>query len=414
MNLTTIIQSKVVPLVFYSCDEDNYNCSYHIWQSITKCLNDTSTNSSLWSLFDVKKTFQPKLVSLLRRHANGNANSQNISIVFSSLLLVISKISKQYTLLDEKLNFYNDFYSRFYNAVQATTNSSGSSVKLYSNQNATNHRIVLNSFIDCVCFAADDLLKIDDKNALTFCFETLIMKYVASMCTDFLDNSDDLKRNQQQQQRFNDNNRLTNHQNEDVFIKKINLFLTNIIERIKETNLDYYHKFWSTLSEFLLKKYPIREENIQNEQMIININKYLTILTNCSRLSSHFWSSMSSIPSKENTSSTKHPLEDIIQKILTNLTNDFEFHLKQEKHQDVIDINNDLCFLYLKCMNVLCRNHCRGIAFNSSERRSDEFIQKSLKRSLERIVNPSDYYLTFSIVDLFVMKHDSEIKVFYR
>jgi len=93
-SLRVNLKNKLVPLVFYSCDEDSNQVAYFVWQSILKCLKFlcrpgeafVEEQTSFWSLMNVKKTFLPKLIALLRHHANGNANSQNVETLSLTVL----------------------------------------------------------------------------------------------------------------------------------------------------------------------------------------------------------------------------------------------------------------------------------------------------------------------------------------
>jgi hypothetical protein len=168
--------TKIIPLVFYACDEDNNSCAYFVWSSIVKCLNNSQIiiqdknvdeqENNFWSLLNVKKAFIPKLIALIRHHGNGNANSQNSEIIFSSLFLLITKLSSSFDSnsgnVDEKLIFYKDFFSKLYDAINNIGKDAGSKTR------AGNHNFVrtkmINALFDCLTYAIYEIDKYDSTN----------------------------------------------------------------------------------------------------------------------------------------------------------------------------------------------------------------------------------------------------------
>ena len=155
------LKAKIVPLVFYSCDEDSQTCSYFVWKSILKSLTYFNSESDyregdadFWSLLNVKKAFIPKLIALLKNHANGNANSQNVEIIYDSLAALLSNLSGVFDNdNNEKLNFYKEFFLKLSDAIFKETN-----FKNRSNFLNNKARMVYSMF-DCMGLALNDLLK---------------------------------------------------------------------------------------------------------------------------------------------------------------------------------------------------------------------------------------------------------------
>lgn len=178
------LQSKLVPLVFYSCDEDNNSCAFYIWQAILKCAkhmctDDAEKQTSFWTLMNTKKTFLPKLTALLRHHGNGNANSQNVALVYVSLLPVISRLDSVFETNEERLEFYKDLFTRLHDGI-ARENS----VKTRYND-GTNRNYMIDAFFDCSQFCTNQLVSRNyqpesDSNKITAFFQQITLKYVSS------------------------------------------------------------------------------------------------------------------------------------------------------------------------------------------------------------------------------------------
>jgi hypothetical protein len=170
------LKVKIVPLVFYACDEDNNSCSYYVWSSIVKCLNNFDTiqretnnsSSNFWSLLNVKKAFIPKVIALIRNHGNGNANSQNSEIVFSSLYLLVKQLSTAFSDQQEenenheKLNFYKDLFSKLYDGVNASKEAN-KNVGRFNNTGSIRTKII-SSLFDCLTYVINELTQKDQYN----------------------------------------------------------------------------------------------------------------------------------------------------------------------------------------------------------------------------------------------------------
>ena len=153
------LKAKLIPLVFYACDEDNHTCSYYVWQSISKCLNNFDTiDDDFWSLLNVKKAFIPKLIALMRQHANGNANSHGL----------LQKLTKVFGINhEERLEFYNDFFNKISDCLFKESNIRNRfSFEL-------NRNIMINALFDCLSFVISELLQVSDdenkQNIENFC-----------------------------------------------------------------------------------------------------------------------------------------------------------------------------------------------------------------------------------------------------
>ncbi len=172
LNFRKNLKLKIVPLVFYACDEDNQSCCYFVWQSIVKLLRHFNNRvdadaEDFWSLLNAKKTFVPKLIALMKNHANGNANNQNLEIVYDSLHFLIKNLSSLFAdNNEEKLNFYKDFFVKLSDAIFRQSN-------VKSRYTFLNDRSkFINAMFGCLGFVLDDLIKEEDINPtenLEFC-----------------------------------------------------------------------------------------------------------------------------------------------------------------------------------------------------------------------------------------------------
>lgn len=177
---TKTLKAKIIPLVFYACDEDNQTCCFYVWQSILKCLNRSDlldkyeeNNSTFWNLINVKKAFLPKLIALMRNHGNGNANSQNVEIIFPSLSLLVNKlVSNVYTQdsLEEKILFYKDFSSKIFDSISKDTNAAQKTRFIF----ASNRVKIINAFFDTYSFIYEDLICQDSQTGFEFCEQVLL------------------------------------------------------------------------------------------------------------------------------------------------------------------------------------------------------------------------------------------------
>ena len=178
LQIKTNLRNKLVPLVFYSCDEDNNTCSYFVWQSILKCTQHLLglDGTTFWSLLNVKKTFIPKLVALLRHHANGNANSQNVDIVYSSLMPLIKKLNCTFANDEEKLVFYSDILSKLNDAISKEMPS-----KLRHNWCANRNKMI-EAMFDCIGVAVEELISTSSESAdesTSQFFKEIVTNYVS-------------------------------------------------------------------------------------------------------------------------------------------------------------------------------------------------------------------------------------------
>ena len=101
-NLNEKFKIKMIPLVFYACDEEDYSSSTIIWKTIFKCV---TKYPECWNLVNIKKAFLPKLYSLLRKY-NGNLNREEM---YSTVLEIVKNIPSN--IVDDKV-FYNEITSK--------------------------------------------------------------------------------------------------------------------------------------------------------------------------------------------------------------------------------------------------------------------------------------------------------------
>lgn len=119
--LVETLKGKIIPLLFYSCDDDNAECARLIWSGMRRSLA-SNDEPNILGLVNVKKAFVPKLISLLKAHANGNANSQNIEAVYTGLGELVRRIGQTYeACLEDKLAFYKDIIGKLFDAVVKDT-----------------------------------------------------------------------------------------------------------------------------------------------------------------------------------------------------------------------------------------------------------------------------------------------------
>lgn len=161
MELRKNLKAKIIPLVFYACDEDNQSCCFFVWQSILKSLkyfnnkSDTVTED-FWSLLNAKKAFIPKLIALMKNHANGNANNQNVVTIYESLSFLLRNLSSLFVENnEEKLNFYKDFFVKLSDAIFRQSN-----IKNRFNFLSDRSKMI-DAMFDCLSFVLDDLISED-------------------------------------------------------------------------------------------------------------------------------------------------------------------------------------------------------------------------------------------------------------
>ncbi len=185
-SLRTNLKNKLVPLVFYSCDEDSNQVAYFVWQSILKCLKFlcrpgeafVEEQTSFWSLMNVKKTFLPKLIALLRHHANGNANSQNVELVFVSLLPIVSRLSVVFSTTEEYVEFLREFFTRVNDGITREI-----TIKVRFNNGISRNRMI-DAFFDCAAFVVGYLNSAEAVDGDKVCeqfYEEVILKHVSEL-----------------------------------------------------------------------------------------------------------------------------------------------------------------------------------------------------------------------------------------
>lgn len=161
------LEAKLIPLVFYALDEDNELSCQFIWKSILKCLtcSDILDSTNFWSLLNVKKTFIPKLMSVLRNHGNGTANPLNISTIYPCLSELLNKLRKIFDSDDEKLLFYKEFLSK----INQLCIRELSTIPQIRSTDAEAIRITtLNAYFESILVILDDLRINSDKGLKFF------------------------------------------------------------------------------------------------------------------------------------------------------------------------------------------------------------------------------------------------------
>lgn len=113
IKLADTLKRKIIPLVFYACDEENTQCASLIWSSIRRCLSvDEQHHPDILSLVNVKKAFIPKLVAFLKSLSSSCCSDmQSVEMVFASLSLLIPRLGREFDAeksLDERLAFYQN------------------------------------------------------------------------------------------------------------------------------------------------------------------------------------------------------------------------------------------------------------------------------------------------------------------
>ncbi|RNA12496.1 E3 ubiquitin- ligase listerin [Brachionus plicatilis] len=150
------LRAKLIPLVFYALDEDNELSCQFIWKSIVECLtcSDLLEPTNIWSLINVKKAFIPKLISLLRNHGNGSANSLNIETIYPCLSHLLKHLRKIFDSADEKFSFYREFLAKI-NDLVGREFSSVPKIR-FANVNTT-RSTAINAYFESVSVILDDI-----------------------------------------------------------------------------------------------------------------------------------------------------------------------------------------------------------------------------------------------------------------
>jgi len=139
--------------------------------------------TSFWSLMNVKKTFLPKLIALLRHHTNGNANSQNAELVYVSLLPILSRLNIVFSTKEEFLQFLRDFFTRVNDGITKEI-----TLKTRFN-NGVNRNRMIDAFFDCAGFVIDyfNSIRSDQSNEFEQFYEEIILKCVSEFFRNFKD-----------------------------------------------------------------------------------------------------------------------------------------------------------------------------------------------------------------------------------
>ncbi len=169
VNFRRNLKSKLIPLLFYAIDEENSTCSFYVWNSVLKFMKNLNglDEENFWSLINVKKAFVPKLVSLLRNHANGNANMQNAEVIFAALCPLLNNISSVYDeSLDEKTAFFKDILTKLYDGISKESN-----VRSARFGYAANRAKMMVTLFDVSSFMLDNLLKSHNETTQNQIFE---------------------------------------------------------------------------------------------------------------------------------------------------------------------------------------------------------------------------------------------------
>jgi E3 ubiquitin-protein ligase listerin len=246
MQMIDHLKAKIVPLVFYACDEDNHTCSYFAWNSIAKLLNgfltiedhDNQMATNFWQLINVKKAFVPKLIALLRRQAKGEANSQNIEIVYSTLPLLVSKLSDTFTSDEEKSSFYIELFSRISDALIIKEQAPMIRV------NASNRIKILSSFFDCLSLVLEN-----DQSNIRFGVSSIV-NHVLPLCESYLDSDNPSDSNEE----------------EDIFELKLRIFINKIVS-VKPELIEC---FYNGLKELINNKLSFHKKSSQSESSTLD------------------------------------------------------------------------------------------------------------------------------------------------
>jgi hypothetical protein len=151
-NLATFVanlKGKIIPLVFYACDEDNQAACYFVWSCMLKCLR---VSDNVWTHMNAKKAFLPKLLSLLKQHASGKANCQNVEIIYPALPKLVNKIDLIFETHEERTAFYSELFAKLKQGVGSDATNKQRFV-----QNKSKSQITCSLF-DCLTIVIKALL----------------------------------------------------------------------------------------------------------------------------------------------------------------------------------------------------------------------------------------------------------------
>ena len=175
LSIITHLRAKLIPLVFYAIDEDNTTCSYFVWNSVLKLMRNNTDEENVWSMINVKKAFVPKWIALLKSHANGNANTQNVEIVYAAICPLLSSLAIVYNQaneMDEKLTLYKDVLTKLNDSVVNDLNSTVRSTRFgYTTSRAK----MVNALFDTSSLILADLVGQSNTKDELFSFCTLFL-----------------------------------------------------------------------------------------------------------------------------------------------------------------------------------------------------------------------------------------------
>lgn len=369
------LKQKLIPLVFYSCEEDNSACSYYVWQSILKCIQNLDAN--FWSLLNVKKTFLPKLIGLLRSHANDKANSQNVEIVFTSLLPLISKLTPIFDDLKEKLQFYKDLFSKINDAIGKESTSVLKTRQYAANVNKTK---IIDSLFDCAVFVINELSQRDELEATEF-IHLIITNYILQIVSSYL------------------KSKTESSELESKFIKFINEI---------DSHAEIKQYFWSNLNSIVLDKFKINDFEQSIEKQIDEANENLMILKRFSAIFKTYW-----LNSKQSIN-----LLNLIKIVFSQFLNKFTTVLKSENFL-LDDQYEQLGFIYLNGINTICLNFMHesllsSFIANFSEYPSNTidlnslFNDKVIENLIQLTNKRSNNTILFGIIDLYLITNANQ------
>jgi hypothetical protein len=173
--LVELLKSKIVPLVFYACDEENSQCASLIWSAMKRSIEEGGNNAL--ELVNVRKAFLPKLIALLKAHANGNANSQNVETVYSGLNDIVSPVLRRVLEeggFEEAAQLGKDLMAKLFDSV---VKDSSSQVRTRFGSDPSSFRSrKISAFFHCFDAVFNDLN--DDSKSLEI-FSNLISDYVS-------------------------------------------------------------------------------------------------------------------------------------------------------------------------------------------------------------------------------------------
>lgn len=142
------LKKKIIPLIFYSCEEENHQCASLIWSGIRQCMISLDPYDVL-VLVNIKKSFLPKFLALLKPTST-RYNTDNTQIIFSLLIDIVPRVGKCLDFEsqdDDQLTFYNEVLKKLCDGILKT--ASGQS-KQKMNQEAS-VQSGISAFFDSFC-----------------------------------------------------------------------------------------------------------------------------------------------------------------------------------------------------------------------------------------------------------------------